>query len=141
MAVVDASVVIKWFANEQNSEEALLLKEAYAKGLEDLFAPCILPFEVLNGLKYTYNLGERELKEVSKILSDFQITLYDIESMRDEVVAISQTYGISIYDSAYVALGKLLGDKVYTADEKLLRKVRELPFVLHIRDFKIPEKS
>jgi len=95
----------------------------------------------LNGLKYTYNLGERELKEVSKILSDFQITLYDIESMRDEVVTISQTYGISIYDSAYVALGKVLGDKVYTADEKLLRKVRELPFVLHIRYFKIPEKS
>jgi predicted nucleic acid-binding protein len=56
-------------------------------------------------------------------------------------VTISQTYGISIYDSAYVALGKLLGDKVYTADEKLLRKVRELPFVLHIRDFKIPVKS
>ena len=53
MAEVDASVVIKWFANEQNSEEALLLKEAYAKGLEDLSAPCILPFEVLNGLKYT----------------------------------------------------------------------------------------
>ena len=46
-----------------------------------------------------------------------------------------------IYDSAYVALGKVLGDKVYTADEKLLRKVKELPFVLHIRDFKIPEKS
>jgi predicted nucleic acid-binding protein len=87
-----------------------LLKEAYAKGLEDLFATCILPFEVLNGLKYTYNLGERELKEVGKILSDFQITLYDIESMRDEVVDISQTYGISIYDSAYVALGKVLGD-------------------------------
>jgi len=60
--------------------------------------------------KVTYNLGERELKEVSKILSDFQITLYDIESVRDEVVAISQTYGISIYDSAYVALGKVLGD-------------------------------
>jgi len=46
-----------------------------------------------------------------------------------------------IYDSAYVALGKVLGDKVYTADEKLLRKVKELPFVLHIRDFKIPVKS
>ena len=46
-----------------------------------------------------------------------------------------------IYGSAYVALGKVLGDKVYTADEKLLRKVKELPFVLHIRDFKIPVKS
>lgn len=48
MAVVDASVVIKWFANEENSKDALLLKEAYEKGLEDLSAPSILPFEVLN---------------------------------------------------------------------------------------------
>lgn len=56
MAVVDASVVIKWFANEENSKDAFLLKEAYEKGLEDLSAPCILPFEVLNGLKYTLRL-------------------------------------------------------------------------------------
>jgi len=51
LAVVDASVVIKWFANEQNSEEALLLKEAYAKGLEDLFAPCILPYRGIEWAK------------------------------------------------------------------------------------------
>ncbi len=63
LAVVDASVVIKWFANENYSRESLILKEAYVKGLEDLSAPCILPFEVLNGLKYTYNLGEKELEE------------------------------------------------------------------------------
>jgi predicted nucleic acid-binding protein len=49
LAVIDASVVIKWFANEEYSKEALLLKEAYVKGLEDLSAPCILPFEILNG--------------------------------------------------------------------------------------------
>jgi predicted nucleic acid-binding protein len=55
---VDAPVVVKWFANESYSKDALLLKEAYMKGLEDLSAPCILPFEVLNALKYTYNLGE-----------------------------------------------------------------------------------
>lgn len=140
MAVVDASVVIKWFANEENSKDALLLKEAYEKGLEDLSAPCILPFEVLNGLKYTYNLGEKELQEVARILSDFQITLYDFEKIMDEISKISLTYGITIYDSAYVALGKVLGEKVYTADEKLLRKVKDLPFVIHIRDYKIPER-
>jgi predicted nucleic acid-binding protein len=39
LAVVDASVVIKWFANENYSKEALLVREAYVKGLEDLSAP------------------------------------------------------------------------------------------------------
>ncbi|BAK54633.1 type II toxin-antitoxin system VapC family toxin [Sulfurisphaera tokodaii] len=136
MAVIDASVVIKWFANENYSKEALILKEAYVKGLEDLSAPCILPFEVLNGLKYTYSLGEKELEEVGKILSDFQITLYGFEDMLDEMVSLSLRYGITIYDAAYIALGKVLNDKVYTADENLIRKVKELPFVVHIKDYK-----
>ncbi|WP_206346047.1 type II toxin-antitoxin system VapC family toxin [Sulfolobus sp. S-194] len=136
MAVVDASVVIKWFVNENYSKEALILKEAYVKGLEDLLAPCILPFEVLNGLKYTYSLGEKELEEVGKILSDFQITLYGFENILDEMVSLSLRYGITIYDAAYIALGKVLNEKVYTADERLIRKVKELPFVIHIKDYK-----
>ncbi|BFH74075.1 type II toxin-antitoxin system VapC family toxin [Sulfurisphaera javensis] len=114
--------MIKWFAKENYSEQALLLKEAYVKGIEDLHAPCILPFEVLNGLKYTYSLGENELKEVSKILSDFQITLHPFDEISDEVSYLSSKYGITIYDASYIALGKVLNDKVYTADEKLLRK-------------------
>ncbi|AAK41980.1 PIN domain-containing protein [Saccharolobus solfataricus] len=136
LAVVDASVVIKWFVNENYSKEALILKEAYVKGLEDLLAPCILPFEVLNGLKYTYSLGEKELEEVGKILSDFQITLYGFENILDEMVSLSLRYGITIYDAAYIALGKVLNEKVYTADERLIRKVKELPFVIHIKDYK-----
>ena len=137
MAIVDASVVIKWFANENYSKEALLLKEAYVKGLEDLSAPCILPFEVLNGLKYTYGLGEKELQEVGKILSDFQITLYPLDEILKDTVSLSLKYGITIYDSAYISLGKVLEEEVYTADEKLLRKVSDLPFVHHIKDFRI----
>ena len=137
MAIVDASVVIKWFANENCSKEALLLKEAYVKGLEDLSAPCILPFEVLNGLKYTYGLGEKELQEVGKILSDFQITLYPLDEILNDTASLSLKYGITIYDSAYISLGKVLWEEVYTADEKLLRKVSDLPFVHHIKDFRI----
>ncbi|AWS00416.1 type II toxin-antitoxin system VapC family toxin [Metallosphaera hakonensis] len=135
MAVVDASVVIKWFANEEHSDKSLLLRDAYAKGLDDLFSPCILPFEVINGLKYSYNLGENELIEISRILNDFQITLYPFDHLMDEAVSLSSRYGITIYDASYIALGKTLDEKVYTADEKLLRKVRGLTFVAHIKDF------
>jgi predicted nucleic acid-binding protein len=52
-------VVVKWFANENYSKEALLLKEAYVKGLENLSAPCILPFEVLNALKTPITWAKR----------------------------------------------------------------------------------
>jgi predicted nucleic acid-binding protein len=82
-------------------------------------------------------LGEKELQEVGKILSDFQITLYPLDEILNDTVSLSLKYGITIYDSAYISLGKVLGEKVYTADEKLLRKVSDLPFVHHIRDFRI----
>lgn len=133
---MDASVVIKWFANEEYSKESLLLKEAYVKGVEDLSAPCILPFEVLNGLRYTYALGKKELEEIGKILADFQLTLYDLEDITRDAVSLSLIYGITLYDASYIALGKVLDQKVYTADEKLLRKVRDLGFVLHIREYR-----
>ncbi|AHC51974.1 twitching motility protein PilT [Sulfolobus acidocaldarius SUSAZ] len=136
MAIVDASVVIKWYAKEEYSDDANRLKRAYSEGLVDLKAPCILPFEVINGLKYTYSLGEEELVTISRILDDFQITYYSFSDI-EEIVTFSMKYGITIYDSAYITLGKTLGEEVYTADEKLLRKVRSLQWVKHVRDFKI----
>ena len=80
-------------------------------------------------------MGEEELKSIGKILSDFQITLYGFEKILNEMISISLTYEITLYDSAYAALGKVLNDKVYTADEKLLRRIKDLPFVFHIKDY------
>ncbi|MEM4853129.1 MAG: type II toxin-antitoxin system VapC family toxin [Thermofilum sp.] len=66
--VVDASVVVKWFVEEEHSRESKLLRDAYAAGLVDLSVPAILPFEVVNALKYSGAFSEEELKEVAKIL-------------------------------------------------------------------------
>jgi len=41
----------------------------------DLVAPVLLPYEVLNALKYSGYFREDELKEVASILEDYQIIL------------------------------------------------------------------
>lgn len=69
--VVDTSVVVKWFVEEEYSREARLLRDAYANGLIDIVAPSLLPYEVLNALKYSGAFGEEELKEIAKTLEDF----------------------------------------------------------------------
>jgi predicted nucleic acid-binding protein len=33
----------------------------------------------------------------------------------------------------------ILRERVYTADEKLLKKAKELPFMIHIKNFKLKE--
>jgi len=39
-----------------------------------------------------------------------------------EAVRIAMDYGVTVYDAAYLSIGRLKGLEVYTADEDLLRK-------------------
>lgn len=75
-----------------------------------------------------------ELQRISHVLEDLQITLHDFHEIVDDTVSFSLKYGITIYDASYVALAKALNDLLYTADEKLLYKVKDLSYVKHIKD-------
>jgi len=52
LAVVDASVVVKWFVEEENSSKAIEIRDKYVNAELKLIAPEILLFEVLNALFY-----------------------------------------------------------------------------------------
>lgn len=58
LVVVDASIVVKWFVEEDYSRESRLLRDSYVNGLVDITAPSILPYKVLNTLKYSGAFGE-----------------------------------------------------------------------------------
>lgn len=137
-AVVDASVVVKWFIEEEYSREARLLRDAYVDGILDLAAPELLPFEVLNALRYSGVYGEDELKEIATALDDFQLELFRLEGrLALYTVEIAMRKGVTVYDASYVSLAKLLGTVLYTADEKLIRKTRDLKIVRHISEFSV----
>ena len=57
------------------AQGGLLLRNDYVAGRTDLLAPHILPFEVLNALKYSGAFGEDELIEAAQTLDDLQLTL------------------------------------------------------------------
>ncbi len=50
--MVDASIIVKWFVEEEYSKEARLLRNSYIDGSKVLNTPSILPYKVLNTLKY-----------------------------------------------------------------------------------------
>ncbi len=58
--VADASVIVKWFVDEVHSEKARELRDEYINGSVEILAPELMPYEVLNALKYTglFNLNE-----------------------------------------------------------------------------------
>lgn len=117
--VVDASVVVKWYIPEQDHEPARVLRDDYLEGKCDLIAPAVLPFEVINALKYSGHYQGDRLVEASNTLPEYGI---DLVSYRDigPVAAIAREHDIAIYDASYVALAQKSESTVYTADSRLL---------------------
>ena len=114
-----------------------MLRDSYREGLVDLVAPSLLPYEVLNALKYSGAFGEDELREIADILQSLQITLYNLEGdYSATTVSIAMKKGLTIYDASYVALAVEERATLYTADEKLLEKIADLNVGKHIREYK-----
>lgn len=63
LVVIDASVAIKWFLPEKESEKALRIRDEHAEGAIDLAAPDLLYYEVANVLSYRQGLERKQLRE------------------------------------------------------------------------------
>jgi predicted nucleic acid-binding protein len=124
--VVDASVALKWYVTENWTEEALQMVDDYQKGKIDIASVTLMPFEVLNALRYAQGTNIMELQKVARSLEKLCMDLHQLEgqlSMRTMENALR--YGITIYDSSYLSLGETQDAEVYTADMGLLRKTPE----------------
>ncbi len=136
--VVDASVIVKWFVEEKYSREASLIRNAYVDGLIDIAVPSLIYYEVLNILKYSGAFGEEELREIARILDDYQFNVYELTGIyAEKTIEYSIRKGVTIYDASYVALADVLDTTLYTADEKLLKKIGKPELVKHISLYKI----
>ncbi len=119
--VLDASVVVKWFSEEENSDKAINLKESYLNGEIILIIPILTKIEILNALRYKKN-SEEYLKKVNEDLENLQIKIAEINNnLLDKAVEISLKYNLTIYDSIYVAIAQLYGCQLITADKELFK--------------------
>lgn len=131
LAVVDASVVVKWFNVEEQSVNAERLKDRHLKTEVTLFSPILMIFEVLNALRYNPELGANDVNEAFDALLGIQIKLYPVEEWLSQAVLLAYEHGLTVYDASYIALANHLNCVLYTADSKLLKKVK-LGSVKHI---------
>ena len=134
--VIDASVVTKWYIEEDYSSQALALRNDYVKRRVDLASSQLLPYEVLNALKRNPEFGPEDLRTVAKSLQKATLPLYPIlGELADSTIEMAVKYGITIYDSSYIALADFLGSTAFTADEKLLAKVGKTAAFSHISNY------
>lgn len=132
--VVDASIIVKWFVDEEGSKEALKIRRKYVEGEAEILAPDLILFEALNALRYKDLFTVQEVKRVSEALDAYA---FDLRPLRGQYAAqtldVAYQNDVTVYDSSYVSLALLEGAQMYTGDGKLIKRLRE-PNRQHVKD-------
>lgn len=118
--VVDASVAVKWVVAEDFSDQADLLKGSA------LCAPAHWQAEAVNVLwakVYRGDLLPAGAIDRARMLMQAPVELVPLSPLMDEALKQSLAYGITIYDSLYLALAVARDIAFVTADRKLLQKL------------------
>jgi predicted nucleic acid-binding protein len=124
IVIVDASVLVKWYVEENDTETALQMRTDYENGIVDIWSTHLMPFEVLNAVRYSQDLGQDEIEKIGDSLARTQIALHPLLNggFRETCIRMAFKYGITVYDASYVALARSMDKTLYTADEKLYSK-------------------
>jgi predicted nucleic acid-binding protein len=123
--VLDTSVLIKWFRQEEVwAEQALALRDAYLEGLVLVSIPWLAVYELANVLRYKGDLTTVQVQEAVQSLLEMELEWVSpsSETMR-RTVEIARTYETTIYDATFVALAEGLSAAFITGDDRLVRRL------------------
>ena len=138
MYILDASVMIKWFIDEEDSPKAKQLLRSHSRGEYSLVVPDLIIYEVANALKYSKGFTKVELNTCMDKIYDLGLDI--IAPMSAQVKAaidLAVDCDITFYDSFYVALASQTGFNFITADEKLYKKTKKMPFIKLLKDISV----
>lgn len=124
--IVDASVAAKWFFEKAGSEEA---RRILAQ--ERLIAPDLIVAEVCN-IAWKKHLagdvdGER-LRRIGQVFAAFFDQLHPAGPFAERDLTIAAALKHPVYDCLYLALAQDTGERVVTADDRLLRTLAHSPW-------------
>jgi predicted nucleic acid-binding protein len=133
MIILDASVVIKWFSEEEYTEKALELRERIRYGEEQVIEPDLLLYELANALKHNQHFEVQDVRDALTSVFDMNIDIVTpLPDIIDVAIKLAFEHTITVYDAFYIALAQETGLILITADKKLYERVPSLEFVKFI---------
>jgi predicted nucleic acid-binding protein len=131
--VVDASVIIKWFSRERDSEVAIRIRDEHVAGRLAIIAPDLMVYEVSNALRYNPSFGPDDVRGAIRDIFDMDLDLIaPNEEVLGKAIEHASKLGLTVYDACYIALAESMGLELITGDEKLYGKAKELGFVRYL---------
>jgi predicted nucleic acid-binding protein len=121
--VCDASVALKWFHAEGESEvePSRNLLDAHADGLITLFVLDLTPYEIGNALLHgRLNVGPGRTAAVLEALVDICDQVAPEVQQLGEAARLADEHQLTLYDAAYAAVARARGGELATMDEALL---------------------
>src|SRR3989339_1098632 len=117
LSVLDASVVLKWFVEENDSDKARKIRDDYVEGKIKIIVPDLLLYEISNALRFNKSFDKYEIDEILVSLSDMEIEVFSINyDLLKDAVNLAYQFDITVYDACYVKLALTLSTDLITAD-------------------------
>jgi hypothetical protein len=135
--VVDANVAIKWFVQQQDSNDARRV-QAYQG---PLIAPALLIAETANGLWRHVVHGDLTASNAKAAVTGLPRwfhELVDDHSLASAALELAIDLNYATYDCFYIALAAQRSAPLVTADKKLINRLAPTPHasnVIHLADW------
>ena len=128
--VLDASVVVKWFTQEEGRDKAIILRDKFVNREINILCPDLILYELSNALRYNPNFDVDDVKlAINSILEMDLNIIVPLSSTINRAIELSFEKDITLYDAFYIALAFDLDFVFITADKKLYNKAKDLGFV------------
>ena len=130
IAVIDASVAVKWVLREAGDEEALAILAAYGAKTLDLIAPRLLLHEVASAISKRCRRKELTIRQAEDAYRNFEARRPQlVQAQVGQALSLSLRHQISLWDSVYLAVAIERRADLLTADRRFHRAVsRHYPF-------------
>lgn len=123
--VLDTSVVVKWFFEEEGTAAALSHLAQLLDGRLRVQVPSSLFYELANVLwtRRGEAFTDRKAREVWAELETFPLSVTDGSALLPEALTFAFQQEITAYDAVFVVLARQLGCDFVTADQALWDRI------------------
>jgi predicted nucleic acid-binding protein len=122
--VIDASVAVKWYVQEELRDKAIRLREDFLSEVIDLEAPSLILYEVGNAIRHHPGATEQECAIAVKGLWNLGIAIRELDDAPLAAAAkLAFEEKLTFYDAVYLSLANSIEATLITADKGLYNQL------------------